>query len=101
MQRNQNRKEKCEMIFKGQIIAYEDSSYTGKRGRVEQETLTCVDADDVKLRDTVDCVFTAGVVPEASKQVGKTLEFQVDAVRPSNTMRPRFVVKGLAPRKTA
>ena len=89
------------MIFKGLVIAHEDSSYTGKRGRIEQETLTCLDADEVKLRDTVDCVFTAGVVPDASKQVGKTLEFQVDAIRPSNTMRPRFVVKGLATRKAA
>ena len=90
------------MIFKGLVIAHEDSSYTGKRGRVEQETLTCLDADEVKLRDTVDCVFTAGAIPEASKLVGKTLEFQVDAIRPNSTMRPRFVVKGLvAARKAA
>ncbi len=89
------------MTFKGLVIAHEDSSYTGKRGRIEQETLTCLDADEVKLRDTVDCVFTAGVIPEASKLVGKTLEFQVDAVRPSNTMRPRFIVKGLVVRKAA
>ncbi len=89
------------MTFKGLVIAHEDSSYTGKRGRIEQETLTCLDADEVKLRDTVDCVFTAGVISEASKQIGKTLEFQVDAVRPSNTMRPRFIVKGLVARKAA
>ena len=89
------------MIFKGLVIAHMDSSYTGKRGRVEQETMTCMDADEVKLLDTVDCVFTAGLIPEASKLVGKTLEFQVESVRPSNTMRPRFIVKGLAARKAA
>lgn len=89
------------MIFKGLVIAHEDSSYDGKRGRVVQETLTCLDADEVKLKDTVDCVFAAGVVPEASKLVGKTLEFQVGSIRPSNTMRPRFVVQGLVVRKTA
>ena len=89
------------MIFKGLVIAHKDSSYSGKHGRIEQETLTCMDADESKLLDTVDCVFTADLIPEASKLVGKTLEFQVESVRPSNTMRPRFIVKGLATRKAA
>ena len=34
------------MEFKGMCIAVEDTSYTSKSsGRVEQTTLTCVDAD--------------------------------------------------------
>lgn len=88
------------MTFNALVIAHEDSSYDGKRGRVAQETLTCLDADPaVKLKDTVDCVFKAGDVPQASTLVGKTLAFQVEAIRPSNTMRPRFMVKGIAPVK--
>jgi len=32
------------------------SSYDGKKGRVAQETFTCLDADpSVKMKDTVDC----------------------------------------------
>ncbi|GAT35260.1 hypothetical protein TSACC_3324 [Terrimicrobium sacchariphilum] len=89
------------MTFHGLVIAHQDSSYDSKRGRIAQETLTCLDADQtVKLTDTVDCVFSAGLIPQASTMVGKTLAFFVDAVRPSNTMRPRFVVKGLAPAKS-
>lgn len=88
------------MTFTGLVIAYEDSSYDGKKGRVSQETLTCMDAEAaVKLKDTVDCVFSAGTIPQASTLVGKTLAFLVEAVRPSNTMGPRFIVKGLAPSK--
>lgn len=83
------------MTFKGTVLAYEDSSYQGKRGNVAQETLTCIDADEIKLKDTVDCVFPTGVVPNASQLVGKTVEFFVDAIRPSNNMRPRLMVKGI------
>jgi len=87
------------MTFNALVIAYEDSSYDGKRGRVEQETMTCLDADPtVKMKDTVDCVFRAGTIPQASTMVGKTLAFLVESIRPSNTMRPRFIVKGLAPK---
>jgi len=89
------------MTFQGLVIAHQDSSYDGKKGRVFQETLTCLDAElPVKLTDTVDCVFPAGVIPQAASLVGKTMAFLVEAVRPSNTMRPRFIVKGLAPSKT-
>lgn len=88
------------MTFHALVIAYEDSSYDGKKGRISQETLTCLDAEmPVKLKDTVDCVFPAGTIPQAQAQVGKTLAFQVEAIRPTNTQRMRFVVKGLAPSK--
>lgn len=88
------------MTFKGTVLAYEDSSYSGKSGRVNQETLTCFDADPaVKLKDTVDCVFPAGLVAQANQMVGKTLTFLVESIRPSQSMRLRFVVKGLADSK--
>jgi len=88
------------MTFRAIVIAHRDTSYDGKRGRVAQETLTCLDADDtVKLMDTVDCVFDPANVSQASTLVGKTLAFLVEAVRPSNTMRPRIVVEGLATSK--
>lgn len=88
------------MTFSALVIAYEDTSYDGKKGRIAQETLTCLDADmPVKLKDTVDCVFPAGAVPQAAGLVGKTVAFLVEAIRPTNTQRMRFVVKGLAPAK--
>ncbi len=89
------------MTFNALIIAHEDSSYDGKRGRISQETLTCLDADmPVKLKDTVDCVFATGAIPQASTLVGKTVAFLVEAIRPSNTQRMRFIVKSLAPAKS-
>lgn len=88
------------MTFNALVIAHEDSSYDGKKGRVSQETLTCLDADPSdKLKDTVDCVFPTGAIPQAQSLVGKTLTFLVTAIRPTNTQRMRFVVKGLATSK--
>lgn len=88
------------MKFKGTVLAYEDSSYQAKNGRVNQETLTCLDADpDVKMKDTVDCVFPTGVIQGASGMVGKTVTFNVDSIRPSQGMRTRFVVKSLVEAK--
>jgi hypothetical protein len=83
------------MKFKGMVLAYEDSSFTRKNGqRDNQETLTCLDADpEVKMKDTVDCVFPMGTIPKASELVGKTVTFNVDSVRPGQGMRCRFVVK--------
>lgn len=84
------------MQFKATVLAFEDTSYSGKNGRISQETLTVLDADpNVKLKDTVDCVSPAGVIPGASSLVGKTVTFLVDGVRPSQNMRPRFMVKGI------
>jgi len=51
------------------------------------------------LKDTVDCVFPAGTIPQAQSLVGKTLNFVVTAIRPTNTERMRFIVKGLVPTK--
>ena len=88
------------MTFNALVIAHEDSSYDGKKGRISQETLTCLDADTpVKLKDTVDCVFPTGAIPQAPSLVGKTVSFLVEAIRPTNTQRMRFVVKSLAPSK--
>ena len=84
------------MQFKATVIGHEDSSYDGKKGRVNQETLTVLDADAVKIKDTIDCVFKSGVVQNAQTLVGKTVTFIIDGVRPSNTMRPRFTVVGVA-----
>lgn len=85
------------MTFQGLVIAHEDTSYDGKKGRIAQETLTCLDAEmPVKLKDTVDCVFPAGTIPQAATLVGKTVAFLVEAIRPTNTQRMRFVVKGVA-----
>jgi len=88
------------MTFNALVIAHEDTSYDGKKGRVSQETLTCLDAEPVKLKDTVDCVFPAGAIPQAQTLVGKTVAFIVEAIRPTNTQRMRFVVKGLVPAKS-
>ncbi len=88
------------MIFRGLIIAHRDTSYDGKKGRVLQETLTCLDADEtVKMMDTVDCVFSPTDIPQAATLVGKTQAFHIEAVRPSNTMCTRFIAKSLTAAK--
>ncbi len=85
------------MKFNATVLSYEDSSYSGKNGRVNRETLTVLDADaSSRIKDTIDCVFDTGRIPNASGLVGKTVTFSVDGVRPSNTMRPRFLVTGIA-----
>lgn len=83
------------MQFKAQILAHADSSYDGKKGRVNQETFTALDADAIKMLDTVDCVCESGLVKDPASLIGKTVTFNVTNIRPSNTMRLRFVVKSI------
>jgi hypothetical protein len=82
------------MQFKGMCIAVEDTSYTSKSsGRVEQTTLTCVDADPkTRLKDTVDVVIPKedyGRIKDMP--VGKTFDFDVSELR--NGMGARFRFK--------
>lgn len=83
------------MKFEGLVIKHEDSSYDSKaKGRISQDSLTCLDASpNHKLSDTVDVVFDRQVYAEASKLVGKTVVFDVDQIRPSQTMRPRLIAR--------
>jgi hypothetical protein len=66
------------MIFKGQVIASTDSSYDGKKGRQERRTLTCLDAEPVKLINTVDVQLTGEQFRTIEGDpMGKTLEFDI------------------------
>jgi hypothetical protein len=79
------------MEFKGMCIAVEDTSYTSKSsGRVEQTTLTCVDADaKARLKDTVDSVIRKEDYERIKDMpVGKTFDFDVSELR--NGMGARF-----------
>jgi hypothetical protein len=79
------------MQFKGMCIAAEDTSYTSKfSGRVEQTTLTCVDADArARLKDTVDVVIPKEDYDRIKDMpVGKTFDFDVSELR--NGMGARF-----------
>jgi hypothetical protein len=84
------------MQFKGTCIAAEDSSYNSKTsGRVEQNTLTCIDEDlKARLKDTVDVV-----IPKEDYErikdipVGKTFAFDVREIRTGMGARFRFVAR--------
>ena len=66
------------MTFKGLVIQVADSSYNSKSGRVERRTVTCLDAEPVKLKNTVDVMLP---LEEFNKIAGdpnaQTLEFDV------------------------
>jgi len=88
------------MQFKGTCIAAEDSSYNSKTsGRVEQNTLTCIDEDlKARLKDTVDVV-----IPKEDYErirdipVGKTFAFDVREIRTGMGARFRFVARLATP----
>jgi len=83
------------MKFTGVVIAHEDTGYQGKRGFVPQQTMTCIDAEaSCKLKDTVDCV-SADPLLKGAEMVGKTVTFDVDGIRQSQSGRPRFMVKAV------
>jgi hypothetical protein len=81
------------MQFKGMCISAEDSSYTSKgSGRVEQNTLTCVDTDSrAWLKDTVDVVIPKEDYDRIKEMpVGKTFDFDVREIRTGLGARFRF-----------
>jgi RNase P/RNase MRP subunit p29 len=66
------------MTFKGLIIQSNDSSYTGKSGRVERQTLVCLDAEPVKLKNTVDIQLTREDLAKIKGEaIGQTVEFEI------------------------
>ena len=91
------------MQFKGTCIAAEDSSYNSKTsGRIEQNTLTCIDEDlKARLKDTVDVV-----IPKEDYErikdipVGKTFAFDVREIRTGMGARFRFVARLATPART-
>ena len=69
------------MIFKGLVIASEDASYAGKQGRKELQKLTCLDAEAVKLKNTVDVELPREEFSRlAGDPMGQTIEFDVSDI---------------------
>lgn len=83
------------MTFKGLVIQSNDTSYQGKNARVERNQLTCLDAEPIKLKNTVDVVLPREEFQKIKGDpLNQTLEFDVvDAEVFSNRMRFHARVK--------
>jgi len=73
------------MQAKAQIISERNESYTGKRGRVEQTILSCLDVDGSHpFINTFDFVFNEDEAKQHSgKLVGKTVQLGIISFEPA------------------
>ena len=64
------------MQAKAQVISERNESYTGKRGKVEQTILSCLDVDGTHpFINTFDFVFSEDEAKQhGGKLVGKTVQ---------------------------
>ena len=73
------------MQAKAQIISERNESYTGKRGRVEQTILSCLDVDGTHpFINTFDFVFNEDEAKQhGGKLVGKTIQLGIISFEPA------------------
>ena len=73
------------MQAKAQIISERSESYTGKRGRVDQTILSCLDVDGTHpFINTFDFVFNQDEAKQhGGKLVGKTVQLGIISFEPA------------------
>ena len=73
------------MQIKAQIINERNESYTGKRGKVEQTILSCLDLDGTHpFINTFDFVFNENEAKQhGGKLVGKTVQLGIISFEPA------------------
>jgi hypothetical protein len=89
------------MQARAQIISERQELYTGKRGRVEQTVLACLDVDRTHpFLNTFDYVLTEDELKKhAGKLVGKTVQLGINAFVPAfgGRLRARGEIIGVGP----
>ncbi|HEY1770540.1 MAG TPA: hypothetical protein VGG02_09835 [Chthoniobacterales bacterium] len=88
------------MQAKAQIISERHESYTGKRGKVEQTILSCLDLDGTHpFLNTFDFVFNEDEAKTyGGKLVGKTVQLGVTSFEPAfgGRLRAKGQILGVA-----